>query len=129
MSHKPDARIVKAAANYCMFDVKAQVMPLVVTRGILYKRHWKEQRMKGPFERLKYDLRRLWECPLCHRRERTEGNSTARQCGCAAKTGGAPVAMKLVEDGPRRVDGQPMHQRRCSGPAAEPHSDNLPAPE
>ena len=38
--------------------------------------------MKGPYERLKYDLRRVWECPVCHRRERTEGLVTSVGCRC-----------------------------------------------
>ncbi len=60
--------------------------------------------MKGPYERLKYDLRRLWECPVCKRRERTDGGVTFRFCDCATKQeGGRPVVMKLVADGPQRL--------------------------
>ena len=60
--------------------------------------------MKGPYERLKYDLRRLWECPACKRRERTDGATTFRFCACGTKQeAGRPVVMKLIEDGPRRV--------------------------
>jgi hypothetical protein len=60
--------------------------------------------MKGPYERLKYDLRRLWECPVCKRRERTAGSVTSRLCLCQMKhADGKPVVMKLVEDGPQRV--------------------------
>jgi hypothetical protein len=60
--------------------------------------------MKGPFERLKYDLRRLWECPVCKHRERTSGSVTFRHCGCQLKQlDGQPVVMKLVEDGVHRV--------------------------
>ncbi|HEX5106024.1 MAG TPA: hypothetical protein VFV87_19530 [Pirellulaceae bacterium] len=60
--------------------------------------------MKGPSERLKYDLRRLWECPTCHKRERTPGSVTFRHCLCRMKElDGAPVVMRLVEDGPQRV--------------------------
>lgn len=61
--------------------------------------------MKGPFERLKYDLRRLWECPLCKRRERSDGTVTSRFCNCPGK--GAPEAqrtpMKLVEEAGHRT--------------------------
>ena len=28
--------------------------------------------MRGPYERLKYDLRRLWECPVCKHTNTTE---------------------------------------------------------
>ena len=60
--------------------------------------------MKGPYERLKYDLRRLWECPVCKRRERTDGGVTFRHCECATKQeGGQPVVMRLIADGPQRL--------------------------
>jgi hypothetical protein len=60
--------------------------------------------MKGPYERLKYDLRRLWECPVCKRRERTDGTVTFRHCPCGTKKeGGQPVVMQLIADGPQRL--------------------------
>jgi hypothetical protein len=60
--------------------------------------------MKGPYERLKYDLRRVWECPACQRRERTAGTVTFRHCGCRVKQmDGQMVVMKLVEDGVQRL--------------------------
>jgi hypothetical protein len=60
--------------------------------------------MKGPYERLKYDLRRLWECPACHKRERTPGSATSHFCQCQMKQAdGQPIVMKLIEDGPQRV--------------------------
>jgi hypothetical protein len=60
--------------------------------------------MRGPYERLKYDLRRVWECPVCKRRERTPGTVTYRHCQCQMKQlDGRPVVMKLVEDGVQRV--------------------------
>ena len=60
--------------------------------------------MKGPHERLKYDLRRVWECPLCKRRERTSGAASSRLCMCQMKqVDGQPVVMKLVEDGAQRL--------------------------
>jgi hypothetical protein len=60
--------------------------------------------MKGPYERLKYDLRRLWECPVCKRRERTDGTVTFRFCACATKQpGGQPVVMRMIADGPQRL--------------------------
>ncbi|MBI2479261.1 MAG: hypothetical protein HYV60_11695 [Planctomycetia bacterium] len=55
--------------------------------------------MKGPFERLKYDLRRVWECPECHHRERADGTVTTLVCRCQSqKDLFNRVAMKLVED-------------------------------
>lgn len=38
--------------------------------------------MKGPRARWKHDVRRLWECPACHRRERTGGDIVNLRCGC-----------------------------------------------
>ena len=70
--------------------------------------------MKGPYERLKYDLRRLWECPVCKRRERTDGGVTFRFCDCGTKQeGGRPVVMKLVADGPQRLVPVIARQREC----------------
>ena len=55
--------------------------------------------MKGPYERLKYDLRRVWECPVCHHKERADGSVTTLVCRCqAAKDSLDRVVMKLVED-------------------------------
>src|SRR4051812_42359967 len=78
--------------------------------------------MKGPFERLKYDLRRLWECPACHRKERSPFTQTYNFCTCQAKEGGSAISMRLVEDGVRRVWGEPPKQREpiAMEAAAEP---------
>jgi len=55
--------------------------------------------MKGPFERLKYDLRRVWECPECHHKERADGTVTTLVCRCqATKEPQTRVVMKLLED-------------------------------
>ena len=55
--------------------------------------------MKGPFERLKYDLRRVWECPECHHKERADGTVTTLVCRCqATKESQDRVVMKLIED-------------------------------
>jgi len=60
--------------------------------------------MRGPYERLKYDLRRLWECPACKRRERTLGSVTFKHCLCRMQQlDGQPVVMKLIEDGVQQV--------------------------
>jgi hypothetical protein len=60
--------------------------------------------MKGPYERLKYDLRRLWECPSCKRRERSGGTVTTRFCTCREKGvgEGKRTAMKLLEEAGHR---------------------------
>lgn len=55
--------------------------------------------MKGPYERLKYDLRRIWECPECHHKERADGTVTTLVCRCQAQKDPLDrVVMKLVED-------------------------------
>lgn len=73
--------------------------------------------MRGPHERLKYDFRRVWECPLCHHRERTPGSVTSQFCPCQAKVEPIKqVPMKLVDDGPRRVDGQVTPPRKSTLP-------------
>lgn len=60
--------------------------------------------MKGPYERLKYDMRRVWECPVCHHRTRSSGESVTSLCNCQKEVPGPKqVWMKLLEDGIRRV--------------------------
>jgi hypothetical protein len=49
--------------------------------------------MKGPGMRLDLDVRRVWECPECHRQMRSDGQATSRICGCTREG----VAMRLVE--------------------------------
>jgi hypothetical protein len=82
--------------------------------------------MKGPYERLKYDLRRIWQCPICRRRERTSGAVTFRYCYCQLKQpDGKPVLMKLIADGVRRVGPPPPHLRSAAAPLEEqdgPHA-------
>jgi len=56
--------------------------------------------MKGPYERLKYDGRRVWECPRCHHRQRSEGSVTTAICRCQSNEPTANrVSMRLVEEG------------------------------
>ena len=55
--------------------------------------------MKGPYERLKYDLRRVWECPHCHARERLDGAQTSCFCRCQEKASpGKLIPMRMVSD-------------------------------
>jgi nitrite reductase/ring-hydroxylating ferredoxin subunit len=77
-----------------------------------------EREMRGPYERLKYDFRRVWECPVCHHRERTSGAVTSCFCPCQAKEDPLKQQpMKLVDDGPRRADGKPLPKRPSSLPS------------
>lgn len=86
--------------------------------------------MKGPYERLKYTLRRTWECPACSRRIQTDGTSTGNVCECQL---GRPeherVSMKLLLDGIRRTDvTQPQRtppiepEKTVSGSTSSPES-------
>jgi hypothetical protein len=60
--------------------------------------------VKGPTERVRYDFKRVWECPACHLKERTGGEVVARMCPCQQeKPLEEQLWMKLIQDGPRRV--------------------------
>jgi hypothetical protein len=57
--------------------------------------------MKGPKGRMKHDVRRVWECPACGKRERTGGQVVNRLCPC--QLGADPPRqswMRLVEERP-----------------------------
>jgi hypothetical protein len=51
--------------------------------------------MKGPGNRVKFVIRRVWECPLCQRRLVTPGATTRQTCNCRADS---PVPMRLVNE-------------------------------
>jgi hypothetical protein len=58
--------------------------------------------MKGPAARWKHEVRRLWECPACHRRERTGGQVVNLLCGCRlASDLPRQTGMNLIEEGPQ----------------------------
>ena len=60
--------------------------------------------MKGPYERLKYDMRRVWECPVCQHRERTPGTTTSLLCRCQEKVEPAERRlMRLLQEGGERM--------------------------
>ena len=85
--------------------------------------------MKGPYERLKYTLRRTWECPACSRRIQTDGTSTGNVCECQF---GHPenerISMKLLLDGIRRTEvSQP--QPTVPTVSEKPVSDGASGPE
>jgi hypothetical protein len=59
--------------------------------------------MKGPGGRLKFDIRRLWECPACHRRDLTAGDIVTRLCTCSSRSDPPRQNwMKLIELKPVR---------------------------
>ena len=41
--------------------------------------------MKGSMWRWKWDARRVWECPICNRKEKTGGHVVSRLCSCGEK--------------------------------------------
>jgi hypothetical protein len=64
--------------------------------------------MKGPSERLKYDFRRLWECPRCGLRRRSGGDTTSESCDCALKENPPRrTPMRLIAEGGRRAEAAP----------------------
>ena len=83
--------------------------------------------MKGPYERLKYDLRRVWECPQCQGRQRTDGTVTGLVCNCQqAVVENERVSMRLLRDDIRRSS---VKQPQPSAPAASPSDNESPASE
>ena len=73
--------------------------------------------MKGPYERIKYDLRRVWICPVCNHQERTDGNIASKLCKCQfSQSPTKQLWMKLVEDGirPMMVNPKPADERNES---------------
>lgn len=75
--------------------------------------------MKGPGGRLRFDIRRVWECPVCHRRELTAGDVVSRLCTCSAKSD-APRQnwMQLIETKPARPAPPPPQPTSPAEPAA-----------
>ena len=83
--------------------------------------------MKGPYERLKYDLRRFWECPQCQRRQRTDGTITGLICNCQlAVEENQRVSMRLSRDDIRRSS---VTQPQPSAPEENPPVEAAPPPE
>jgi hypothetical protein len=87
--------------------------------------------MKGPGGRIKFEIKRVWECPVCHKREFTAGDVVSRLCTCLAKSNPPRQTwMKLIEE-PRKqpkpaappvaVDAQALPQttQAASGQTAE----------
>jgi hypothetical protein len=55
--------------------------------------------MKGPGNRLKFVIRRVWECPECRRRLVTGGHVVQQPCNCRPPGPDAlPVWMQLVKE-------------------------------
>lgn len=59
--------------------------------------------MKGPFQRLRFNLTRVWECQWCHHKMNTDGRVTTQMCDCRLEETGKSDSMRLISDGPRRM--------------------------
>ena len=85
--------------------------------------------MKGPYQRLKFDLRRLWECPVCHYRVHTPGDVTTQLCRCQEQVDPANRRfMHLMEATPP----QPKVATPTVSEATPPENvitDSLPSPD
>ncbi|MCH7989827.1 MAG: hypothetical protein IID46_11855, partial [Planctomycetes bacterium] len=76
--------------------------------------------IKGPGSRIDLDVRRLWKCPQCGSRAKTDGTTVSRQCFCL-KNG---VWMTLVEERPPKKEYQP----RPADDVVEPQTEAVAEP-
>lgn len=54
--------------------------------------------MKGPGHGCQYDVRRVWECPVCLKRVKTGGQVVYLRCeACARNKTGDTACMRLIE--------------------------------
>lgn len=59
--------------------------------------------MRGPYQRLKYDLRRTFECPACKSQVRAGGERTSVLCRCQTQLEpGERQWMRLLSEGDSR---------------------------
>ena len=76
--------------------------------------------MKGPGHRLKFDVRRVWECPVCHRRQKSDGRVVHLRCHCMDNCHPPQeIWMKLIEE---RLPGKQINVPR---EATEKPGDSL----
>jgi hypothetical protein len=82
--------------------------------------------VKGPFQRLKHDLRRLWECPVCNHRAHTPGDVTSCLCRCQQQVD--PATRRFM----RLIEGDTLRAIRIAEPQIvapdSVESESLPAP-
>jgi hypothetical protein len=82
--------------------------------------------MRGPYERLKYDFRRHWECPACKRHDHTPGSVVFRFCTCQPQQA---TPMRLVQEGGARLWPAPISQRAAEPVPERPAGGTAPMPE
>jgi hypothetical protein len=76
--------------------------------------------MKGPGGRFKYDLRRHWQCPVCHARRWTGGHVVTLRCPrCAAHDPPRESWMQLVETPAKPSPPKPPSTSGASDQATE----------
>ena len=93
--------------------------------------------MKGPYQRLRHDLRRHWECPVCGHRVTTSGAETSAYCTCKQET--TPPTRRITRllelNTRRRFPGEQVAESPVSenpvseSPAAESPAAESPAAE
>jgi hypothetical protein len=72
--------------------------------------------MKGPSGRLRHQVRRVWQCPVCQRREYTGGDVVNLACDCQAKAEPPRWTwMRLIEEDPPTAG--PGTAVKTNGPA------------
>lgn len=73
--------------------------------------------MKGPSGRLKFDVRRHWQCLRCQHQERLHARIVHRQCPKCSPAGEAPAWMTLIEEmrpKPRESTPQVLQEERVA---------------
>ena len=86
--------------------------------------------MKGPGGRLRFDIRRVWECSVCHRRDLTNGDVVNMLCTCSARTDPPRQNwMKLIETKPARPVPPPPPSPPAEQVSAPPEAAQPSPPE
>jgi hypothetical protein len=57
-----------------------------------------ENPMKGPGNRVKFVIRRQWECPLCRKRLVTPGSVVHQACESCSSDRPGPVWMQMLTE-------------------------------
>ncbi|MEK6237545.1 MAG: hypothetical protein N2C14_22790 [Planctomycetales bacterium] len=77
---------------------------------------------------LRREVRRIWECPLCHRQRRAGGRVVAVSCDCNADSGEEPALMKLIQDEPSKRPFSLTFYERMAVQAGEADDAKTPDP-
>ena len=111
-----------------MVPLRIGPMRTAVPNFLLGHERAAEKSMKGPGGRVKFDLRRIWECPACQQRELTSGDIVSRQCGCGANADPPRTTwMRLIETKPVRAPAPPPDAATLPEPTTAPSPDGMSA--